>query len=196
MREISPAENLSAEQFLSAMPFIRGHVDQVRLQKQQGTRTRPSSSLIDNSKLLTRDLRAALLDQVAALVDENLTGRSDMCIQFALLLNLGLQHLGIPSRVAVGQARYFDAKRRQLFEWDHAWVRVGDEVIDGNTDSLDENLMVPEEVRVAPYWGPLNEAPPDRYLREQKGAAAPPDDDVMKVWWPDLRRWLDLREYR
>jgi len=32
-------------------------------------------------------------------------------------------------------------------------VRIGDEVVDGNVDCLSENPLVPDIVRVAPYWG-------------------------------------------
>jgi hypothetical protein len=49
----------------------------------------------------------ALLDAIAALVDENLGGRSDMCQQFADLLNRALTHLNFPSRPVVGWAIYF-----------------------------------------------------------------------------------------
>ena len=34
-------------------------------------------------------------------------------------------------------------------------MRIRDEVIDGNVDSLDENPTVPKAFRVAPYWGPI-----------------------------------------
>ena len=70
-------------------------------------------------------------------------------------------------------------------------VRIGDEVIDGNVDSLDENPTVPKAVRVAPYWGPITRTPSDRKLHEYHGMALVPDHDVETIWWPDLQQWID-----
>jgi hypothetical protein len=39
---------------------------------------------------------------------------------------------------------------REIFRWEHVWVRVGAEVIDGNVDSLFENPMVPSASAVQP----------------------------------------------
>jgi hypothetical protein len=89
----------------------------------------------------------------------------------------------------VGWALYY-ADGRELFRWRHAWVRVNREVIDGNVDSLFENPLVPRIVNIAPYWGPVEEVPGDRRLREDHGAALPPDRDVNELWWPDLGAWL------
>jgi hypothetical protein len=110
-------------------------------------------------------MRDKLLDAVAALVDENYGGRSEMCLQFASLLHRSLDHLKFPSRSAVGWAMYFGPNGEELFRWRHAWVRVGEEVIDGNVDCLGENPVVPKNVSVAPYWGPISEVPSDRRLR-------------------------------
>jgi hypothetical protein len=71
-------------------------------------------------------------------------------------------------------------------------VRVGEEVIDGNVDSLIENPMVPKQVRILPYWGPITEVPKDRRLRENHGVALPPDVDVEGSWWPELKAWIDV----
>ena len=71
------------------------------------------------------------------------------------------------------------------------WVRVGDEVVDGNVDSLSENPMVPKTVTISPYWGPVKEILSDRRLREDRNAALPEDGDVNNIWWPELRDWLD-----
>ena len=68
---------------------------------------------------------------------------------------------------------------------------MGDEVIDGNVDSLIENPLVPSGVRVAPYWGPITAAPSDRRLREEHGRGLPPDSDVSNIWCPEPRIWLD-----
>jgi hypothetical protein len=192
MREISPAKNLSADEYLAhhVPSQVRDLVGRIRAQKQADTRPRPSTRLVDRSTLLTPEQRRALVDRVAALVDENLTGRSDMCVQFAGLLQRGLVHLGLPARTVIGTARYFVAGR-EVHRWRHAWVRVGREVIDGNVDSLGENPMVPPTVDVAPYWGPIAETPPDRALREHHGEAPAPDEDVEGSWLPDLRAWID-----
>jgi hypothetical protein len=56
-----------------------------------------------------------------------------------------------------GNAIYDDASGKEVFQWNHAWVRVGEEVIDGNVYSLVENPLVPDQVRVPPYWGSLSQ---------------------------------------
>lgn len=192
MREISPAKNLSAEEYLAhyVPPQVRDLVRGIRAQKKAGTRPRPSTRLVDRSALLTAERRRALVDRVAALVGENLTGRSDMCVQFAELLERGLVHLELSARTVVGTARYF-VGGREVHRWRHAWVRVGGKVIDGNVDSLGENPLVPSTVDVAPYWGPIAGTPSDRELREHHGEQPGPDTDVSDVWWPDFRAALD-----
>jgi len=157
-REISPAVNLAADEYVSLIPEpLRGIISTIRAAKEADSRSRPSSALIDHSNLLTLGKRAALLDKVAELVDENVAGRSDMCLQFAALLNLAFQHLGFDSRAVSGTATYLSSKGNGIFTWHHAWVRVGREVIDGNTDSLSENIMVPNGLQAPPYWGPMKD---------------------------------------
>ena len=140
---------------------------------------------------MTEAHRKKLLDTVAALVDENFAGRSDMCLQFAELLDRALSHLKFASRRAVGVASYYGTKGDEIFRWQHAWVRVGGEVIDGNVDCLGENPLVPKTVAVAPYWGPITQVPDDRFLREEHGLPLPPDVDVNDIWWPELEKWID-----
>lgn len=191
MREISPAKNLSSESYYRiSPPQVREIIDKIRSGKNTGNRPKPSIRLIDKSLLLTEKFRRGLLDAVAGLVDENLAGRSEMCIQFAILVSQALDYMGLSSRVAVGTAIYYDAKGSKLFKWEHAWVRVSKEVIDGNVDSLYENPMVPEAVDISPYWGPITETPADRKLRENCNRVVPPDSDVLEIWWPKLREWL------
>lgn len=191
MREISPVENLSADNFLKlAGPEAEKVASAIRSEKRTGTRPHPSSTLIDRSRLLTPSERHRLLDKVAGLVDENLFGRSEMCIQFADLLQRALAHLDLPARSVVGQATYY-SDGDEVFRWEHAWVRIGGEVIDGNVDSLFENPMVPSEVSAVPYWGPIEETPRDRKLREFHKRKLSPEKDVSAIWWPDLRMWLD-----
>lgn len=128
------------------------------------------------------------MDKVAELVDENLSGRSDMCLQFAGLLNLALRHLGFKSHAVTGTATYLSAKGKRIFSWHHGWVRAGREVIDGNSDSIAENIMVPNSVSAVPYWGPIQDIPERRL--EQQGYVSG-DPDVTGVWWPDLKDWLE-----
>jgi hypothetical protein len=92
----------------------------------------PSATLIDKSTILTTEARASLLDQIAKLVDENYVGRGEMCLQFADLLNRALNKLSFPARAVVGKAIYYDPKGNEVFRWDDIWVRIGDEIVDGN----------------------------------------------------------------
>jgi hypothetical protein len=191
MREISPAEDMSADDFLKLKSYeVQQLVGEIRGQKKKGTRPRPSVVLLDLSSLLTATQRHCILDAVASLADENLFGRSEMCVQFADLLQRALAHLNLPARSVVGEAIYY-SDGREIFRWDHAWVRVGAEVIDGNVDTLLENPEVPPAVNIAPYWGPITQTPADRRLRERRGWTLPPDKDVSEIWWPELRNWLD-----
>lgn len=81
---------------------------------------------------------------------------------------------------------------REIFRWNHAWVRIDSEVVDGNVDILSENPMVPDTVCVDPYWGPITRVPPDRRLRENRNQSLPQDTDVEKYWWPDLKTFVDI----
>lgn len=79
MREISPAENMSADDFLRLAPAeIRQRASEIRRQKKDGARPKPSTKLIDRSTLLTKSQRERLLNAVAGLADENLFGRAEM----------------------------------------------------------------------------------------------------------------------
>ena len=192
MREISPFTNMSVDEFLHRRlaPEALALIGRIRSQKANGSRPRPSTTLIDSSKLLTCPERAKLLDRVASLVDECLFGRQDMCKQFADLLSRALGHLGLPAKPVVGIAKYY-VDGVEAWQWEHAWVRIGHEVVDGNVDSLDENLVVPQEVDISPYWGPISETPGDRKLRQRKDLSFPKDTDVDEIWWPELCCWLD-----
>lgn len=192
MREISPRGNVSVEDYLKLLSRqARATVEEIRRQKRAGLRPRPSTTLIDRSSLLTNERRRSLLDAVAVLVDENYCGRSEMCLQFADLLRRALTHLNFPSRAAVGWAIYFSPEGQEIHRWRHAWVRVGEEAIDGNVDCLSENPLIPKTVRVAPYWGPVRQTPEDRRLEQEHGLGLPPDTDVSDVWWPELKDRLD-----
>ena len=191
-REISPSLNLSAEEYFAAIPSLeaRQFVISVREQKATETRPRPSATLVDHSALLTKHIRATLLDRIAALVDENIYGRCEMCQQFADLLQRSLTLLGLPARAVLGKASYY-SEGREAFRWDHAWVRIGPEVVDGNIDTLFENPSAPSFLRVAPYWGPIERTPKDRRLVQNKRLDFLTNDtDVNNIWWPELRNWL------
>jgi len=189
MREISPAVNMSAEEFLLIAPEHKDKVSLIRSQKAAGKRHRPSTNLIDQSTLFDAAFRAALLDRVAGFVDENLFGRSEMCQQFALLLARALQFKGLNAQAIPGEAIYF-AGGSKVFSWEHAWVRIGAEVVDGNVDSLFENPVVPKSVNCQPYWGPIAAVPSDRKLRPRQSSSVAADPDVNSVWWPELEAWL------
>lgn len=187
MREVSPAIGITADEFLATIaPEHRLIVERIRAEKMCGLRPCPSSSLIDKSSVLTPEIRRRILDKAACLVDENLFGRSEMCLQFAILVQRALAMLQIDSRVAVGTAIYSGDRRQELFRWEHAWVRIGTEVVDGNTDILFENPVVPGSVTIPPFWGDLAQIPADRRLREERGARVAEDEDVENLWWPDL----------
>jgi len=186
LREISPAENATVEEFLRvAHPEQRKIAERIRRQKQGGERALPSEALVDDSALLNREFRKALIDKIASLVDENLFGRSEMCQQFATLLNLSLNHLGIYSKVMRGKATYSNG-----FSWDHYWVTTKDEIIDANTDSMVENPAVPNDLIPAPYWGSKSNLPKDRKLKPKSNAKIPKDTDVKDIWWPELKKWV------
>jgi hypothetical protein len=190
MREISPAVNATVEEFLGHMPNeFRSIVESIRAQKRSNARPAPSVTLVDSSSLADKALRGKLLDRVAMLVDENLAGRSEMCAQFALLLARALTKLGYPAHAVVGEATYF-SEGKKIFSWAHAWVRVGNEVVDGNTDILFENPIIPKSVSVRPYWGAVTTVPNDRRLRQDHSSSVPDDIDVNETWWPELEQWL------
>lgn len=194
LREISPVVGMSVDDCVKRLPeSMRQLVDEIRRQKREDLRKRPSTTLIDRSETMTNTARAKLLDAVSALVDENYAGRAEMCLQFAALLNRALQHLHFPSRAVVGTAIYYGPNGEEIWRWQHAWVRIGDEVIDGNVDSLAENPLVPKVVSVAPYWGPIKDVPADRRLRETHSETLKPDVDVDDIWWPELESWIDRK---
>jgi hypothetical protein len=191
MREISPAENMTVDEFFQTVPDkLKGNVLKIRAEKTASSRPVPSAKLIDKSQLLNSQVRLKLIDKVSALVDENLFGRSEMCIQFSMLLNPALVYLELPSKTIMGKAIYFNSGK-EIFRWDHAWVRIGNEVIDGNVDILFENPAIPNTVDILPYWGPVNNIPQDRRLREDRNKSFPSDMDVDNIWWPELKSLID-----
>lgn len=117
MREISPAHDLTPDEFLAMLPQeYREIVEGIRHTKRSGVRPLPSLSLIDKSNIANPVLRRSLLDKVATLVDENLAGRSEMCAQFSQLLARALTKLGYPSVPVTGEATYFK-NGQKLYSW-------------------------------------------------------------------------------
>ncbi|NMR27445.1 hypothetical protein HH219_18205 [Pseudoalteromonas sp. NEC-BIFX-2020_015] len=186
MREISPVENMSADEFLQvAHPVQQDIVGVIRKEKRAGERKLPSTSLIDQSAVLDVNFRKELIDKIASLVDENLFGRSEMCQQFSMLLELSLNHLGVYAKTVSGKASY-----KNDFSWLHFWVITKDEIIDANTDSMEENPAVPEGLTPFPYWGVKDKLPADRKLKVKSNRKVLNDTDVTNIWWPELKLWL------
>lgn len=135
----------------------------IRAEKEAGSRSLPSKSLVSIGETPPDGVRKFLVDECARLVDQNWCGRSEMCVYFAVLLRHGLRLFGCAADVEVGKGQYLGAA--QPFIWDHAWVRTSTgDLIDGNVDSLIENPVVPEGVNPVPYWGPAESLPQDRKL--------------------------------
>jgi hypothetical protein len=106
---------MSVDEYMNLAPEIRPLITEIRRQKEAGERLRPSATLVDRSRMLTQESRMKLLNKIAALVDENYAGRSEMCQQFADLLYRALTHMQFPSRRVMGTAIYCDAKGEELF---------------------------------------------------------------------------------
>ncbi len=193
MREIHPYD-LDLEEVLRLEPKIRAMTLEIRRQKAAGERPKPSNAFLDKSTIMTNIERQKLIDKIAELVDENHTGRSDMCRQFADLLCRALKKIGHSARVVTGTVSYYDTKGNTIFKWQpdgHDWVLVGNELIDCNADCLSENPFVPKTLRLQAYWGPRTGVPSDRKFIENRGARTrESDSDVEKIWWPDLEEWL------
>lgn len=197
MREILPIDGINSTEYMSMhSTATKELILDIRQQKQTASRPKPSTYLIDRSTILSSESRCKLLDKAAELVDENITGRSDMCWQFAQLLSNALNFLNCPAKVVIGTAMYLDSKGRKVYQWEHAWVRSGKEVIDANVDILIENPMVPKHISIAPYWGPINLTPKDRTLKPNNALTLPFDSDVESLWWPEYRDWISLQSFQ
>jgi len=165
-------------------PDLSAFLKKLRKQKRKGIRPKPSIRLIDESSILDEKFRKKLLNKVAELVDERLFGRNEMCKQFAVLMERSLNELGYNANAVIGTASYDNG-----YEWEHSWVLVEGEIIDGNADSMQENPMVPKNMKPHSYWGPKERLPSDRSFKvttEQNE----PDPDIEEYWWPELKAWL------
>jgi len=190
--EVCPAENITVDEYVKT--FVPDGVKErtlrkIRKQKAGGLRPLPSHRLtgdVDNPKI---NIRRTVVDEVAGLVDENLFGRSEMCLQFAALLARALSQMGIQAQAKVGQARYRQSNG-EWFTWRHAWVEYDDCIVDGNVDSMLENPVVPGGLDPAPYWGKRDEMPNDREF-DFGGAESWGGDGDVDTWWPRLRERLN-----
>ncbi|MEO7033493.1 MAG: hypothetical protein ABI548_06430 [Polyangiaceae bacterium] len=173
----------------------RAFIYAIRAQKAAGTRPMPSASMLSVGDTPPLARRAALLDKVAALVDQALSGRSNMCLQCAALLQRALAALGFAATAKEGQAT-FKRLDGSSFAWRHAWVEISDgSTIDGNADSIRENPFVGSGCHAEAFWGPRAELPRDRSF--PLGSALLPQDfndiDVVRTWWPALQSWMRSR---
>lgn len=190
-REISQVANMNIGQYIQVIkddPKLVGIVRKIREEKFNQQRLLPSNLLIGQCKIPIESKRKQLLDKIALLVDENIFGRSEMCIQFALLLELALNEIGLEAKTHGGTAEY-KKDDGGTFTWNHAWVIVHEEIIiDGNVDTMKENIMVPKGVDPFPYWGKISELPDDRKY-ESNNQPLESDED-MALWWNELKEWI------
>jgi hypothetical protein len=191
--EVSGFQGRSVEETLAlADPQTRHIAYTIRRQKSAGTRPMPSRHLVSSGSQPTQTTRERLLDKIASLVDENIFGRSEMCIQFAILLEHALTSMGMDASARVGSAEYLRADGT-WFKWpQHAWVQVGDEVVDGNIDSVVENPIPRIQRPPSTYWGPASGLPPDRKFPIDHVEAAIRDRESPEVryWCRQLTIWL------
>ncbi|GAA5512398.1 hypothetical protein Dcar01_01112 [Deinococcus carri] len=87
-----------------------------------------------------------------------------------------LAELGITARVVIGEATYKMHGTKHVML--HAWVEVGEDLVDGNVDSFEENVSIPNEIRPQPYWGPKRRAP-NRTFKETRELTA--DREVAEI---------------
>jgi len=191
--EVSPKRNLSADEYVRQVVIPTGgqplaELRRIRQEKAQGKRPLPSERMIGEASFPSREVQLKLVDKVAELVDENVFGRSEMCLQFAALLAKALTLLGCDATAKRGTALY-----RKLggdwFTWDHAWVEYGECVVDANVDSMRENPLVDKDVDPASFWGQRDRIPDDRRF-EFASATSWPGDEDSEYWWPRLEEWL------
>lgn len=67
---------------------------------------------------------------------------------------------------------------------------MGSEVVNGNVDSLFENLSTPKSVNCRSYFVPIKPVPTDGKLRQDLTAAVHRDTDVDEIWRSELQEWL------
>lgn len=151
----------------SSIDEVFEKIIEIDRQKEENSRPKPSQQIFDKSNLLSVEKRKSIIDISAKYIDENWSGRSDMCLQFAILVKNILKKEGIKSRIIEGDAKYY--YQDSDFSWNHYWlVTENSELIDCNIDSLPENPYCPKGLIPKNYWGPLNSIPDDRGYSEKK----------------------------
>ncbi len=193
-REVPDVHGMTADEVVCLVRLQGGtkleFLRRLRYEKHKGVRPLPSARLVGETAEPAREIRRSLVDEVARLVDENIFGRSNMCFQFANLLARALRHLGYDAAPIRGIAK-FRQTDGDWFEWDHAWVRYSDSIVDGNADSMKENPLVPPGIAPDPYWGSLESIPDDREYDLGSKTPAQLDEEDVEMWWKDLRQWIE-----
>lgn len=192
--EVSPVEGMSADEYVARLVAAQDPtlalLRRIRREKARAARPRPSTRMLGEMTLPELELRTRLLDKIAELVDENVFGRSEMCLQFAALLARALVFLGIAAEAKRGKASY-RKPNGEWFTWDHAWVEYDECVVDGNVDTMRENPVVHQGVDPPPFWGRRDGIPEGRQYDFASSTSWPGDQDS-EVWWPRLHEWLNV----
>lgn len=164
-------------------------INKILEDKKTGNRSKPSSKLKLGRSKIKDQLRRDVVDVVGGIVDQNLFGRSEMCVLFAILLGDALKKLNMSPKIIIGKGTYIDSQNpNNSFTWDHAWVLVDDEIVDGNVDSMIENPVVPIGIEPVNYWGLKENLPNDRKLV--------PDKEIDEEWIKGNTTYEELQEWR
>ncbi|MBB6096760.1 hypothetical protein HNR42_000172 [Deinobacterium chartae] len=153
LRTLSPSE---LDTFITR---ARSSAQRIAAQRQAGNRPEPSHTLVSFGRLPDLGVRRTIVDFAALFTDRDSPfGRGAESVLFAAYLRAILEMGGVDCTLAVGRARFTYAGG-QTYERDHAWIELGEDVIDANVDTLTELADVPETLQVAPYWGPRDRLP-------------------------------------
>ncbi len=164
-------------------------LNKIMTEKQNNKRIKPSSKTILGESKIADDLRKKLIDIVGEIVDQNWCGRSEMCVLAAILFGDALKKLGKNPKVIIGKGIYYEkGNPSNKFEWDHAWVELEGEIIDGNVDSMVENPVVPQGIEPQNYWGLKENLPNDRKLVSDK--------EIDEEWIRVNTSYEELQEWR
>jgi hypothetical protein len=163
-------------------------LSKINAQKLSNSRPKPSTKLISTGEIPCERTRRFLVDLCAELVDENWTGRSDMCLYFAVLLRDALCLLGFQADVHLGKATYFSlSDNSKTYTWDHAWVVYDNYIVDGNIDSIVENPFCTDGIEPSPYWGLIDVSPDDRKFITER--ILKPQNDIVELDEKEINEW-------